>query len=490
MRATILCVLAGATTAATAQNLSQPNNDLCERSFISDGVSGQFFNRRQADNVRVSGSGQITSIRWWGAIAPFGGVFDLSNVAAYRVQIFSDGGGFPNSIAAPVYDQQFNIADTNPRQTGFNSSGDNAPQFEHTVELPTPFSLSSGSDFWITIGAVNTNPGGPGWRWSSSLNGDFVTAQQTPFGGDWTVFDPSGANYSVVFNPPADGAICTPSGDCVIGTAEQAFTMGGFYQGDGTDCAVGCDAFAVFTQGPSQPCNPSFNSDAVPGQFAGSLSAESFELPADATVDGVRWWGGSQFFQEFDLFNFESWTVTIYGSDAAGAPDDSQIVYTREFFQNDTNPVLTDYRNRQDADLYEQSVTFDAPVDLQGGTPYWISIGTTNFDPNGDGWRWLGSLNTDGKAASKSWATGEWAIFNPAGISYAFQLLGDSDPVNPGCSPADLAAPFGVLNFFDVLAYLSAFNAGDPSADLAAPNNTLNFFDVLAYLNLFNAGCP
>lgn len=61
---------------------------------------------------------------------------------------------------------------------------------------------------------------------------------------------------------------------------------------------------------------------------------------------------------------------------------------------------------------------------------------------------------------------------------------------NPGCSIADLAEPFGVLNFFDLSAYLALFNNADPSADLAAPFGTLNFFDLSAYLSLFNAGCP
>jgi hypothetical protein len=58
-----------------------------------------------------------------------------------------------------------------------------------------------------------------------------------------------------------------------------------------------------------------------------------------------------------------------------------------------------------------------------------------------------------------------------------------------GC-PADLAAPFGVLNFFDVLAFLGSFNAQSPDADIAAPIGSLNFFDVLEYLSRFNAGCP
>jgi hypothetical protein len=73
----------------------------------------------------------------------------------------------------------------------------------------------------------------------------------------------------------------------------------------------------------------------------------------------------------------------------------------------------------------------------------------------------------------------------------AVQVVGvDCEDPNLGCSDADLADPFGVLNFFDLSAYLALFNAGDPSADLAAPFGTLNFFDLSAYLTLFNAGCP
>jgi len=60
---------------------------------------------------------------------------------------------------------------------------------------------------------------------------------------------------------------------------------------------------------------------------------------------------------------------------------------------------------------------------------------------------------------------------------------------NPA-GPADIAAPFGVLNFFDIAAYIALFNANDPGADLAAPFGTLNFFDVAAYIAAYNAGCP
>jgi len=56
--------------------------------------------------------------------------------------------------------------------------------------------------------------------------------------------------------------------------------------------------------------------------------------------------------------------------------------------------------------------------------------------------------------------------------------------------PADLAAPFGVLNFFDVSAFIAFYNAQDPRADFAAPFGVFNFFDVSAFIGAYNAGCP
>ncbi|MEM9373866.1 MAG: GC-type dockerin domain-anchored protein, partial [Planctomycetota bacterium] len=62
----------------------------------------------------------------------------------------------------------------------------------------------------------------------------------------------------------------------------------------------------------------------------------------------------------------------------------------------------------------------------------------------------------------------------------------------PDCSsqcPADLAAPFGVLNFFDIQLFLSIFGDGSLDADLTG-DGALNFFDIQEFLAAFNAGCP
>ena len=59
----------------------------------------------------------------------------------------------------------------------------------------------------------------------------------------------------------------------------------------------------------------------------------------------------------------------------------------------------------------------------------------------------------------------------------------------PGCSPADLVEPYGVLNFFDLASFLDLYNAQNPAADFNG-DNLINFFDLSAYLDLYNAGCP
>ncbi len=63
-------------------------------------------------------------------------------------------------------------------------------------------------------------------------------------------------------------------------------------------------------------------------------------------------------------------------------------------------------------------------------------------------------------------------------------------PALPGCSAADIALPYGILNFFDVATYIGLYNSADLAADLAAPFGILNFFDIAAFPAEFGAGCP
>ncbi|MEQ8844900.1 MAG: zinc metalloprotease [Phycisphaerales bacterium] len=57
-----------------------------------------------------------------------------------------------------------------------------------------------------------------------------------------------------------------------------------------------------------------------------------------------------------------------------------------------------------------------------------------------------------------------------------------------GCSAADLAEPFGVLNVFDFLAFQNLFASGDLGADLDG-DGALTIFDFLQFQSTFDAGC-
>ncbi|MFK7882805.1 MAG: GC-type dockerin domain-anchored protein [Phycisphaerales bacterium] len=95
---------------------------------------------------------------------------------------------------------------------------------------------------------------------------------------------------------------------------------------------------------------------------------------------------------------------------------------------------------------------------------------------------------------------GDGAFNNPTSINFDPALPADETyqvalyvgyfQDGPPPCPADLAAPFGVLNFFDIAAYINLYNANDPAADLAAPFGALNFFDISTFIGFYNAGCP
>ncbi len=61
---------------------------------------------------------------------------------------------------------------------------------------------------------------------------------------------------------------------------------------------------------------------------------------------------------------------------------------------------------------------------------------------------------------------------------------------SPGCNPADIAAPFGVLDLADIGAFVQGFTTQDPIADLAAPAGVFDLQDVQAFVVGFTGGCP
>ena len=56
--------------------------------------------------------------------------------------------------------------------------------------------------------------------------------------------------------------------------------------------------------------------------------------------------------------------------------------------------------------------------------------------------------------------------------------------------PADLAAPFGVLDLSDIGAFIDGFIGQDPIADLAAPFGVFDLNDIGLFVQSFQDGCP
>lgn len=63
-----------------------------------------------------------------------------------------------------------------------------------------------------------------------------------------------------------------------------------------------------------------------------------------------------------------------------------------------------------------------------------------------------------------------------------------ADPA--GCSTADIAEPYGVLDLADIQAFLSAFVSQSGVADIAEPFGVWDLADIQAFIGAFVAGCP
>jgi hypothetical protein len=61
--------------------------------------------------------------------------------------------------------------------------------------------------------------------------------------------------------------------------------------------------------------------------------------------------------------------------------------------------------------------------------------------------------------------------------------------LDPGCSPADLAEPYGILDLADINAFIAGFTAQQPAADLDG-NGIYDLADISEFVISFPEGCP
>jgi len=68
--------------------------------------------------------------------------------------------------------------------------------------------------------------------------------------------------------------------------------------------------------------------------------------------------------------------------------------------------------------------------------------------------------------------------------------LGVDEPAPPaGCSPADLAEPYGIMTVDDIWLFVNALAIGDPEADLVPPYGVIDILDIEAFIASFLDDC-
>jgi hypothetical protein len=134
---------------------------------------------------------------------------------------------------------------------------------------------------------------------------------------------------------------------------------------------------------------------------------------------------------------------------------------------------------------------FDAESPLQNLLDYGLGNGFSPFDiPRGTSA--FSALLLEGEPYV--WVTSQWDRFSPIAATDN-TVIGPGEIIvgTPGCSAADVAPEFGVLNTNDVIDFVTAYNAGDSTADVSpfpTGDGLLNVNDVIDFVTAFNAGCP
>jgi MYXO-CTERM domain-containing protein len=188
----------------------------------------------------------------------------------------------------------------------------------------------------------------------------------------------------------------------------------------GNNGGAGNDGPTVYSQ-PSQGQDGLF-SDGVAGQFWSQRIADNFVLDNNYVVDGIRWWGSSENYIFDDLTNFGAFIIEFY-DDAGGTPGASIGQFSVDI--GDANATPTGLMNGNGGHEYQ----LEAPVNiaLNGGTQYWVSVGSKNLSPGDDGFIWSLNFNEgDGNIAADFFDGFGYSTFG--GFDMAFELTGVPTP--------------------------------------------------------------
>lgn len=243
----------------------------------------------------------------------------------------------------------------------------------------------------------------------------------------------------------------------------------------------------VAGQPPESPAGAVISADQPGGTFVydDQLAGETVSAPNDATVQAIRFWGGSETAFGMDT-NTLGFRLSIYDKDeSTGA---LALIDQRRITRGFAAPVqTTNEQGDMGAHMFEYQIDLgDSPIQLDGGHGYVVTIAAITFVPPREAresWAWATASGDNEIHLDLFDGTGLLPTQNVAS-GLAIELLGEMD--GPDCL-ADVNQD-GALSPTDFSAWIAAYNTGDLRAD-QNQDGEITPTDFSAWIANYNAGC-
>ncbi len=169
--------------------------------FYSDGVAGQFYDQRMADDFTLGIGAEVTKIVWWGSSENFFGPAGLDNFSDWVIRIYEDSAG---AVGSEVFGATYSKASTNPVFTGSLSESDGEI---YRQEASLSLNLDAGT-YWVSIGTINVVADDDAWAWhaATGVYNDRI-AGELEFGAGYATFEGLGdLAFQIEGNPVPEPA--------------------------------------------------------------------------------------------------------------------------------------------------------------------------------------------------------------------------------------------------------------------------------------------
>jgi hypothetical protein len=240
-------------------------------------------------------------------------------------------------------------------------------------------------------------------------------------------------------------------------------------------------------QTPENPADTVISADLPGGTFVydDQRAGETVVAPRDATVQTIRFWGGSEtsFGNDSNTLGFR---LSVFDLDeSTGA---LSLVDKRRVARGFATPIQTaNQMGDFGAQIFEYEIDLDdSPIQLDGGHPYVVSIAAITFVPPREAresWAWATATGDDEILLDLFDGAGLLPTQNVAS-GLALELVGEMQA--PECV-ADVNQD-GALTPTDFSAWISAYNTGDMRADQNLDGD-ITPTDFSAWIANYNAGC-